>query len=271
MKLFHKLNGKWSEVTSSNGSEGIVGNDGKSAYEIAKDYGFEGSEEEWLESLKGNPGVNAIANTNIVNLDFDNPISVELPSVEGATHPTWSATTPTSGLAIFTVVIPTNITLKPVSGIGLSQNSRVISLNQVKTGSNIFNMPVTKGSTIAVIDSSGSTSSTVTCIIYPYKESSNYSLEEQIIGTWIDGKPLYRKTVQGILTNNEVLVENVHTLVNEHGSITNGNGSSLPRIYASTSYAYAYHSVDKICMSVASWGGMPYVLTLEYTKTTDYN
>ena len=32
------------------------GTDGKSAYEIAKDYGFEGNEEEWLESLRGEQG-----------------------------------------------------------------------------------------------------------------------------------------------------------------------------------------------------------------------
>lgn len=35
---------------------GGSGSDGKSAYEIAKDNGFDGSEEEWLESLKGEDG-----------------------------------------------------------------------------------------------------------------------------------------------------------------------------------------------------------------------
>ena len=35
---------------------GLRGEDGKSAYEIAKEFGFEGSEEEWLESLKGEQG-----------------------------------------------------------------------------------------------------------------------------------------------------------------------------------------------------------------------
>lgn len=32
------------------------GAEGKSAYEVAVDNGFEGTEEEWLESLKGKPG-----------------------------------------------------------------------------------------------------------------------------------------------------------------------------------------------------------------------
>ena len=35
---------------------GGAGEPGKSAYEIAVEHGFEGSEEEWLESLKGEKG-----------------------------------------------------------------------------------------------------------------------------------------------------------------------------------------------------------------------
>ena len=35
---------------------GGVGEPGKSAYEIAVEHGFEGSEEEWLASLKGEKG-----------------------------------------------------------------------------------------------------------------------------------------------------------------------------------------------------------------------
>lgn len=35
----------------------IGGQDGKSAYQLAVEYGYEGTEEEWLESLKGSDGV----------------------------------------------------------------------------------------------------------------------------------------------------------------------------------------------------------------------
>lgn len=38
------------------GGSGGTGADGKSAYEIAVEHGFEGTEEEWLASLKGEPG-----------------------------------------------------------------------------------------------------------------------------------------------------------------------------------------------------------------------
>ena len=44
--------GKWREYGSGGGS----GTAGKSAYEIAVDNGFVGTETEWLESLKGSDG-----------------------------------------------------------------------------------------------------------------------------------------------------------------------------------------------------------------------
>lgn len=35
--------------------------------------------------------------------------------------------------------------------------------------------------------------------------SANYSLEEKVVGTWIDGKPLYQKTFTGkVNTNNQI-------------------------------------------------------------------
>ena len=43
-------------INSIADGNGLRGEDGKSAYEIAKDYGFEGNEEEWLESLRGEQG-----------------------------------------------------------------------------------------------------------------------------------------------------------------------------------------------------------------------
>jgi hypothetical protein len=43
-------------INSIADGNGLKGEDGKSAYEIAQENGFEGSEEEWLESLKGPMG-----------------------------------------------------------------------------------------------------------------------------------------------------------------------------------------------------------------------
>lgn len=51
-------------LSSLTGAAGTDGVDGKSAYELAVELGFEGTEEEWLDSLKGEDG-NSIVDINI--------------------------------------------------------------------------------------------------------------------------------------------------------------------------------------------------------------
>ena len=80
--------GKWREYTSS-GS----GTAGKSAYEIAVDNGFVGTETEWLESLKGADGTNGATFTPYVSSsgelswtndgDKENPATVNIKGVKG--------------------------------------------------------------------------------------------------------------------------------------------------------------------------------------------
>lgn len=47
-------------LKGADGEQGIAGPIGKSAYEVAVDNGFEGTEEEWLESLKGEKGADGV-------------------------------------------------------------------------------------------------------------------------------------------------------------------------------------------------------------------
>ena len=60
---------------------GGVGEPGKSAYEIAVEHGFEGSEEEWLASLKGEQGPPGERGTDgqdgrgITNITYDSETS----------------------------------------------------------------------------------------------------------------------------------------------------------------------------------------------------
>ena len=80
--------GKWREYTSS-GS----GAAGKSAYEIAVDNGFVGTETEWLESLKGAEGTNGATFTPYVSSsgelswtndgDKKNPATVNIKGSKG--------------------------------------------------------------------------------------------------------------------------------------------------------------------------------------------
>ncbi|MGM9647248.1 MAG: phage tail protein [Eubacteriales bacterium] len=54
LEKFVALNKEYEEKLSESGD--LKGESGKSAYQTAVENGFEGSEEEWLESLKGEPG-----------------------------------------------------------------------------------------------------------------------------------------------------------------------------------------------------------------------
>lgn len=54
---------------------GVAGQRGKSAYEVAVDNGFIGTEQEWLESLKGKDGVNSTTGTV-------EPVSMNFPRIK---------------------------------------------------------------------------------------------------------------------------------------------------------------------------------------------
>lgn len=116
------------------------------------------------------------------------------------------------------------------------------------------------------------------------KNEEVYSTDEQRIGTWIDGKPLYRKTIK--FTDNitkEISIEhkinNFGRLINSSGNITFYNSEhALPVIYPSDMAKYGvgiYSSnATKVVVEVGTQiisEGNPsnLIVTLEYTKTTD--
>ena len=55
LHIFKGIDGK-DGIDGKNGVDGTDGVDGKSAFELAQAHGFEGTEEEWLASLKGKDG-----------------------------------------------------------------------------------------------------------------------------------------------------------------------------------------------------------------------
>lgn len=63
---FTLSDGATADFTVKNGNKGSDGTNGLSAYEIAKNHGFEGSEEEWLESLKGADGAGGSGSADAV-------------------------------------------------------------------------------------------------------------------------------------------------------------------------------------------------------------
>lgn len=57
---------------------GVAGQRGKSAYEVAVDNGFTGTEQEWLESLKGKDGKDGVNGTS----GTGEPVSMNFPSIK---------------------------------------------------------------------------------------------------------------------------------------------------------------------------------------------
>lgn len=107
-----------------------------------------------------------------------------------------------------------------------------------------------------------------------------YSTTEQRIGTWIDGKPLYRKVVNVTMPNNEIKqtahnIQNIDVITNIKGITVSRDGIVfIPINTANTGdNSYALQTwADKIYISVRS--GVDYTMQtgfviLEYTKTTD--
>ena len=115
--------------------------------------------------------------------------------------------------------------------------------------------------------------------------SSNvYSTTETAIGTWIDGKPLYRKVFTGTKVSGSNTTINISELNVDHiyfyGSITgNADGSGgtyeFPLNYYETSTAYIRVNLHRkysnftIKSSDGTYFNGTFNLIIEYTKTTD--
>lgn len=115
-------------------------------------------------------------------------------------------------------------------------------------------------------------------------ENNNvYSEEEQIIGKWIDGKPIYRKVI--ITTSptsiNDfqciaLLPENEKTLVNLRAQIFVPNASIITQVpfsFATESLGSIYFDpkTKNIIMSInnSTYINSEVIIIAEYTKTTD--
>ena len=116
--------------------------------------------------------------------------------------------------------------------------------------------------------------------------TNNYSFNEIKIGTWINGKPLYRKVFIGTLTGETTnynyaefyLPTTIETLVRLNGSMKTNNSNahwvkSLPANAIDINYFYnegtgrtRLYGTNKTEMPITTTS---YVVIAEYTKTTD--
>ena len=113
------------------------------------------------------------------------------------------------------------------------------------------------------------------------EEMVKYSTDEQIIGTWIDGKPIYRKVfeISSIATGNADLVNiadlKIENLVNMWGTMKNSAGHMypMPLTDSSSNYSVIFIRASEAIRGRASDGSGATItkvtIILEYTKTTD--
>ncbi len=113
------------------------------------------------------------------------------------------------------------------------------------------------------------------------KEENIYSTDEQVVGKWIDGKPLYRKVVTvnaPSQANNSEIIYSLESGCNirkiDGFIITKTKNKYNINTYFTTSdfiYAYIHNDNRTIYMKIGNTAyiGSTVTLILEYTKTTD--
>jgi len=168
-----------------------------------------------------------------------------------------------SGLTIYArVMITTNTT---------TDNPNCVLFDLSKGGQGWSGYPVK-----AVIRYTKTTDSATTTI---QKDSNEYSTTEKIIGKWVDGKPIYQKTITDLnitmdwnnqyytMGSIDIPIANVKQIISAKASFSRNNNNvnmqNLNIITDSTSFP------NKWVLKGIESGTMPSILTVQYTKTTD--
>lgn len=117
------------------------------------------------------------------------------------------------------------------------------------------------------------------------KTVNNYSLEEQKVGTWIDGKPIYQQTIKNtmptVTTNGQFVSKsidfnhNIDFVVKLEGILIDGSKLSIPLNVdvGNNTFNCIFYSVNENSINVRqnliTWNNCDMYITIQYTKTTD--
>ena len=118
-----------------------------------------------------------------------------------------------------------------------------------------------------------------------YSADSVYSTDETVIGKWIDGKPLYRRTFSVTTPSEANTATNICSIGSDVGLVTNIEGmieGIASNIYISLNFS-TNTSVSNEIVKIATWIRDGYIrmtvqsdyvnksgyVTVTYTKTTD--
>ena len=105
-------------------------------------------------------------------------------------------------------------------------------------------------------------------------ENQIYSTTEQVIGTWIDGKPLYRKVIQTIISDGGIVLSDANCILVRYEWYAPVNGIKLLKLPAPNAGNAALWQLDNgnIVFNIpgsSNVNGKLATCILEYTKTTD--
>lgn len=159
------------------------------------------------------------------------------------------------------------------------------NMDTVKSRSSWVQAKTTTGSTpssYGEYTSRPTNTSVLYCIKYQItqnnvsKDAIHYSLEEQVIGSWIDGRPLYKRTFslgnnikvspEGITTS--ISIQNISSIVKSEVVVCS---EDLNRIGSANAMAWVTNSLINF-YTFATLNAVPdrfVYLTIQYTKTTD--
>lgn len=105
--------------------------------------------------------------------------------------------------------------------------------------------------------------------------NEHYTTDEQIIGTWVDGKPLYEKTFTGLsqatngadwVTVQGVNIPSIKDLINTTAWASGGGGEQIKMALAECS---AVSEGVRVTVISSAWNRTINKMTVQYTKTTD--
>ena len=121
-----------------------------------------------------------------------------------------------------------------------------------------------------------------------YINENKYSTEEQLVGTWIDGKPLYQKTVEFTTPSKNSIQEysylpgipfsSIDNIINVDGWCNRADGGRVPHLFSQDQSVYFFVDWNKsnqklyfyvLTNSTIGTANQPATLTFRYTKTTE--
>lgn len=155
------------------------------------------------------------------------------------------------------------------------------AIDEISESTPIMTEPLTvEGAELRDADTLGGVSASAYAKKSDLPPNNVYSTEETVIGTWIDGKPIYRKviTISGIQGTTDVQTFPIgiaDTDIVVHAFFKRNDGVDLPMIHASEDWRIYVYQTDKDNVSLkfgTKRAASPFSTMkaiMEYTKTTD--